>query len=470
MFSKTFLAASLLAAKAAATIFYAGVAESGGEFGVWSATSTPGTGLPGRLGVEYQFINKAAIDVYVDQNKINLFRVAFLLERMCPISYGLGAKFNETHFQEFADAVNYITVTKGAYCILDPHNYMRYNNPSQQPMTGSIIGDTSDVAAATTAQFAAFWGELAARFKSNEKVIFGLMNEPHDMDTNLVLANDQAAINAIRAVGAYQLVLAPGNGWTGGHSWVQAYTGNSPASSEVMYKITDPVNNTAFDIHEYLDTDFSGGHSVCAQPAASNLAGLTTWLQTYGYKAMITEFGAANGTQCSSYLTDMVNYMAANDVYIGWTAWAAGPLWGTYSPCCTDSQQWGSLEPGSLASDGSPGLYQTVWQKLIQPLLPTTLQKTGIANIKGPGGVVGPISSTRSSSTISTSSVKTSVVTSTKTSTPTTTSASTSTKATSTASAVPLYGQCGGGGSVPWTAPCATGTCKYVNEWYSQCL
>lgn len=256
-----------------------------------------------------------------------------------------------------------------------------------------------------------------------------------------------------------------------------------------MYKITDPVNNTgtytslpplqnhtfsnfplAFDIHEYLDTDFSGGHSVCAQPAASNLAGLTTWLQTYGYKAMITEFGAANGTQCSSYLTDMVNYMAANDVYIGWTAWAAGPLWGTYSPCCTDSQQWGSLEPGSLASDGSPGLYQTVWQKLIQPLLPTTLQKTGIANIKGPGGVVGPISSTRSSSTISTSSVKTSVVTSTKTSTPTTTSASTSTKATSTASAVPLYGQCGGGGSVPWTAPCATGTCKYVNEWYSQCL
>jgi endoglucanase len=54
---------------------------------------------------------------------------------------------------------------------------MRYNNPHQQPMTGSIIGDTSDVTAATTAQFAAFWGELARRFVSNEKVIFGLMNE-----------------------------------------------------------------------------------------------------------------------------------------------------------------------------------------------------------------------------------------------------------------------------------------------------
>lgn len=44
-------------------------------------------------------------------------------------------------------------------------------------MSGSIIGDTSDVTAATTAQFAAFWGEMAKRFVSNEKVIFGLMNE-----------------------------------------------------------------------------------------------------------------------------------------------------------------------------------------------------------------------------------------------------------------------------------------------------
>lgn len=47
--------------------------------------------------------------------------------------------------------------------------------------------------------------------------------------------------------------------------------------------------------------------------------------------------------------------MAANDEYIGWTAWAAGPLWVTASPCCTDSKKYGSFEPGSKASDGSPG-------------------------------------------------------------------------------------------------------------------
>jgi endoglucanase len=70
---------------------------------------------------------------------------------------------------------------------------------------------------------------------------------------------------------------------------------------------------------------------------------------------MITEFGSANGTQCESYVDDIINYMADNDAYIGWTAWAAGPFWGDNSPCCTGGALYGSLEPSSLASDGSPG-------------------------------------------------------------------------------------------------------------------
>ncbi len=48
---------------------------------------------------------------------------------------------------------------------------MRYNDPSHQPATGSVIGDTSDPNAATTAQFKAFWQELAGRFKSNPRVM-----------------------------------------------------------------------------------------------------------------------------------------------------------------------------------------------------------------------------------------------------------------------------------------------------------
>jgi len=52
-----------LVAVASARIFYVGVAESSGEFG--------GTRLPGTFGVDYAFINKSAIDIYVDQNKVS---------------------------------------------------------------------------------------------------------------------------------------------------------------------------------------------------------------------------------------------------------------------------------------------------------------------------------------------------------------------------------------------------------------
>lgn len=111
--SSAALCAALLPG-ASATIYYAGVAQSSGEFGVWSATQTKGTGLPGRFGVDYAFISNSGVDVMTDQNKVNLHRVAFLLERMCPPSYGLGAKFNETHFGYYKQAIDYITKTKGA--------------------------------------------------------------------------------------------------------------------------------------------------------------------------------------------------------------------------------------------------------------------------------------------------------------------------------------------------------------------
>ncbi|CCO34708.1 Endoglucanase 1 [Rhizoctonia solani AG-1 IB] len=69
----------LLAAGAAAKILYAGINESGGEFGTWSNDAIPTTGLPGRFGVDYAFINKSTVDIFIEKDKINTFRVAFLL-------------------------------------------------------------------------------------------------------------------------------------------------------------------------------------------------------------------------------------------------------------------------------------------------------------------------------------------------------------------------------------------------------
>ncbi|KAG6876248.1 hypothetical protein C0992_000352 [Termitomyces sp. T32_za158] len=325
-----------------ATILYAGVNESGGEFGVFAPVDTPGFGLPGRFDVNYAFINKSTVDIFVDQEKINFFRVTFLMERMCPLSFGLGSRFNETVESSLKDAVNYITVTKGVYALLDPHNYMRYNDPSQQPFSGSVIGNSSDPTAATTEQFGEFWAEIARRFQTNPKVVFGINNEPHDMPTELILENNQAAINGIRSVGAEQLILAPGNGFTGGHSWTQVTGNNDAPSSDFMNMLTDPLNNLAIDIHEVLP-----------------------W-------AMITEFGGGNNEGCFQMIDEMLNYMKDNDEYIGWSIWAAGPrfstVWGTSSPCC--GADTGSLEPGMLNDEGQPNAFDTVWANAIRPNIP----------------------------------------------------------------------------------------------------
>ncbi|CAG8077332.1 unnamed protein product [Penicillium nalgiovense] len=55
------------------------------------------------------------------------------------------------------------------------------------------------------------------------------------------------------------------------------------------------------------------------------------------------------------------------------------------------------------------------------------------------------------------------------TSSTTTTLVTSTTTAGSGATSVPLYGQCGGSG---WTGgtTCASGTCKHINDWYSQCM
>ncbi|KAI2714077.1 CAZyme family GH10 [Penicillium roqueforti] len=81
----------------------------------------------------------------------------------------------------------------------------------------------------------------------------------------------------------------------------------------------------------------------------------------------------------------------------------------------------------------------------------------------------GTASGTSTSSTATVTSTTTSATTTTTSATTTTTSATTPTTSSGSTTGVPLYGQCGGLG---WTGSttCTSGTCKYSNDWYSQCL
>lgn len=70
MLVKAYAIAAALMTSTSAKVFYAGVAQSSGEFGVWSQDKIKGFGLPGRFGVDYSFIDQKGVDTYVDQNKV----------------------------------------------------------------------------------------------------------------------------------------------------------------------------------------------------------------------------------------------------------------------------------------------------------------------------------------------------------------------------------------------------------------
>jgi hypothetical protein len=71
-----------------------------------------------------------------------------------------------------------------------------------------------------------------------------------------------------------------------------------------------------FDINEYLDFDFSGGHANFTSSHSTNLTPLTIWLKQYGFKDIITEFDAANRAQRSGYVTVLVRvYGSERGVY-----------------------------------------------------------------------------------------------------------------------------------------------------------
>ncbi len=287
----------------AASVPYVGVNLAGAEFGDHT--------LPGTFGKDYIYPTDAEVDYFMGKG-MNIFRLPFRWERLQQQQF---ANFDANELARIDNFVSYAT-SKGATVLLDPHNYARYY--------GGLIGQDLPASA-----FADFWSKLATLYKSNNRVIFGLMNEPHDMPTELWRDDANTAIQAIRNTGATNLILVPGNAWTGAHSWNQSWYGTSNAT--VMLTITDPGNNYAFEVHQYLDIGFSGTTEQCVSTTigAEKLAEITAWLKQNGKRGFLGEFSGGPNDTCYNALDNMVSYIDNNaDVWLGWTYWAAGPWWG----------------------------------------------------------------------------------------------------------------------------------------------
>ncbi|KAJ7727550.1 carbohydrate-binding module family 1 protein/Glycoside hydrolase family 5 protein [Mycena maculata] len=293
------------------TLKLVGVNISGFDFGCTTdGTCTASAAYPPLLQY-YGKDGQGQMTHFVNDDGYNVFRLPVGWQFLTDNVIG---PINQTNMVEY-DALVQACLGTGASCIIDIHNYARWN--------GEIIGQGGP----TNEQFAATWSEIATKYADTEKVIFG----PHDIpDITLWAGSVQAAVTAIRNAGATtQMILLPGSDYASAQQFI------SDGSAAALSTVTNPdgsFTNLIFDVHKYLDSDNSGTNAECV---TNNIADawepLTQWLRCNGRQAFNTETGGGNTASCVTYMCQQIAYQAQNsDVLLGYVGWAAGNFDASY--------------------------------------------------------------------------------------------------------------------------------------------
>ncbi len=269
--------------------FY-GVNFSGAEFGVSTDGAFDYSQAP-------MWFPKGHYD-YFKAKGFNLARIPVAWDRLQP---NLNGPLDPTYFAKLDAAVVYAT-SIGLTVVIDIHNYARRN--------GALIGSSTVLNSA----FNDLWAKLANTYKSNPKVIFGLMNEPHDMPTAQWLATANSVSAAIRATGATNTIFVSANYWGGPEAWMNGEMDGYLDSNYVI------------EVHRYLNSNGSGQTSdvVSSTILRDRLSSMVAWCKSRGKKFFLGEFSTGpTDPNAKAAITDGLNFLAANsDVCVGWAWWA----------------------------------------------------------------------------------------------------------------------------------------------------
>ena len=302
------LGLALQAAPGAEPLPFTGVNLAGGEF------YQPKPGVRPKYGQNFSYPIAKEIDYFSGQG-MNVLRYCFLWETL---QAEARQALDRAEVDRLKASVKLATSRK-LVVVLDPHNYARYY--------GQVVGGPK----VSFADFADFWRRLSLEFADDPYVWFGLVNEPHGLPTQQWFDAAQAAITAIRAAGAKNLILVPGNAWSGAHGWTADWYGGSNAKAVVGLK--DPLDHWALEVHQYLDKDSSGTKPevVSATVGSERLKSFVAWCRQNHWRAFLGEFAVATNAPAEAALKDMLQSMERDrDVWLGWTWWAAGSRWGNY--------------------------------------------------------------------------------------------------------------------------------------------
>lgn len=237
----------------------------------------------------------AQMDRFVHADHLNMFRLPVSWQYLTNNS--LGGRLNPTHFAHYDLLVRHCLRT-GAHCLVDMHNYARWN--------GTVIGEPGGP---TNEQFADIWGQIAEKYASDDRVFFGLMNEPHDMaSVEGWAASVQAAVTAIRRANARtQFISLPGTGWQSAGALPHGGIG------EALSRVTNPDNSTTglvFDVHFYLNVNGTGQTAECVTDGISaTWKPLAAWLRMKGRQAIVTETGGSSTSSCVKHVCQQLQYL-----------------------------------------------------------------------------------------------------------------------------------------------------------------
>lgn len=244
---------------------------------------------------------------FATDDQLNLFRLPVGWQYL--VDNSLGGPLDESFFSTY-DQIMQACLATGALCILDVHNYARWN--------GGIIGQGGP----SNDQFSNLWAQLAQKYASQSNVVFGLMNEPHDLDMPTWAASVQQVVYTIRENGATtQMILLSGTNYDA----VGGFQNNSaPALSSVQD--SDGSNDKLiYEAHQYLDGEGGTTTECITNGVDDTLAPLTDYLRSVGRKAMLTETGGGNTASCYTDVCAELSHLNYNsDVWLGWVGWAAG--------------------------------------------------------------------------------------------------------------------------------------------------
>ena len=297
---------AIAAAPCAPTTTLAGSNIAGGEF---NAGKQPGS-------YARDYIYPQAGDLALSRKLgLKAVRIPFLWERLQPVA---ATALDAAELARLDAAVD-AAMAAGLTVVLDVHNYGHYQGRSV------VVADPS------RGPLPDLWKRLAAHYKDRPSIAFGLMNEPNDIEVDAWAAAATAALSAIRATGATNVVLVPGTHWDGAHTWFDGPPGHSSADTLLPLSNNDP--NVVFEVHQYFDDNFSGTAPTCggAARAVQALTRVGAWAREHRVRLFLGEFGVSQRPECVRALDDALAVVERDGLqWWGWTYWAAGAWWGDY--------------------------------------------------------------------------------------------------------------------------------------------